>query len=153
MQKCWFPFNFWFLSFDFLSFSSAVVLVVVALLDATFTHVSVHKRKILKTGWTCHKLMHDWWPDTWESNSRGQRHPPSLEELFIIEGSKNPRTPIVVVAVVVVAVTVAVPAPVRARVTAVAVAVVVEIVVVGGVLVVLVFLLQLVFVGTVVVEY
>ena len=33
--------------------------------------------------------MHNWWPDTWKSNSRRQRHPPALddEELFIIEGS------------------------------------------------------------------
>ena len=32
--------------------------------------------------------MHDWWPDTWESNSRRQRHPPALddEELFVVEG-------------------------------------------------------------------
>ena len=33
--------------------------------------------------------MHDRRPDTWEFNSRRQRHPPALddEELFIIEGS------------------------------------------------------------------
>ena len=66
-----------------------VVVVVVVVLEASFTHVSVHTRKI-RTGLDWPLIVHDWWPDTWEKLPASAPPPePSSSHTCELEGRKT----------------------------------------------------------------